>query len=237
MVVVTMEEVVTDIMKMVVVLKDVSSFRESKSDERKFYIFTATKTLHLRTDSISDRAAWLQALASAKCIFPLRSLNGDFSFTSPKDLSISTERLKKRLQEAGMNENLVKDCEQIMLSEFSEMHGQIKLLHEERTNLFDALRQLEEANLEAGAPGIHSSLGRGKYSAEKEKAVSLWSMIKDNVGKDLTRVCLPVYFNEPISSLQKCFEDLEYSYLLDRAYEHGKSNLAYGRRRVRDLAF
>lgn len=58
---------------------------------------------------------------------------------------------------------------------------------------------------------------------EKEKGVSLWSMIKDNVGKDLTRVCLPVYFNEPISSLQKCFEDLEYSYLLDRAYEHGKA--------------
>jgi len=58
---------------------------------------------------------------------------------------------------------------------------------------------------------------------EKEKAVSLWSMIKDNVGKDLTRVCLPVYFNEPISSLQKCCEDLEYSYLLDRAYEYGKA--------------
>ncbi|KAL6979728.1 Oxysterol-binding protein-related protein 2A [Sarracenia purpurea var. burkii] len=57
---------------------------------------------------------------------------------------------------------------------------------------------------------------------EKEKGVSLWSMIKDNVGKDLTRVCLPVFFNEPISSLQKCFEDLEYSNLLDRAYEHGK---------------
>lgn len=57
---------------------------------------------------------------------------------------------------------------------------------------------------------------------EKEKGVSLWSMIKDNVGKDLTRVCLPVYFNEPISSLQKCCEDMEYSYLLDRAYENGK---------------
>ena len=58
---------------------------------------------------------------------------------------------------------------------------------------------------------------------EKEKGVSLWSMIKDNVGKDLTRVCLPVYFNEPISSLQKCCEDMEYSYLLDRAYEYGKA--------------
>lgn len=123
--------------------QQVSSFRESKSDDRKFYIFTATKTLHLRTDSISDRAAWLQALASTKCIFPLRSLNGDFSFIPPKDLSISTERLKKRLHEEGMNETLVKECEQIMLSEFSEMHGQVKLLHEERSNLLDALRQLE----------------------------------------------------------------------------------------------
>ncbi|XP_033132915.1 oxysterol-binding protein-related protein 2A isoform X2 [Brassica rapa] len=278
------------VLDLILDFQKVSSFRESKSEDRKFYIFTATKTLHLRTDSISDRAAWLRALASTKCIFPLRSLNGDFSFTSPKDLFISTERLKKRFHEEGINDNLVKECEQIMLSEFSEMHEQVKLLHEERTNLFDALRQLETANLEAEASGnddngyqltkhAFSSLGRGKYSecsttassddkqefedvseedepsfhdtkeyfnepnvgsgsngytdikrrtklpdpAEKEKGVSLWSMIKDNVGKDLTRVCLPVYFNEPISSLQKCFEDLEYSYLLDRAYEHGKS--------------
>lgn len=57
---------------------------------------------------------------------------------------------------------------------------------------------------------------------EKEKGISLWSIIKDSVGKDLTRVCLPVYFNEPLSSLQKCFEDLEYSYLLDQAYQYGK---------------
>ncbi|XP_042385502.1 oxysterol-binding protein-related protein 1C-like [Zingiber officinale] len=57
---------------------------------------------------------------------------------------------------------------------------------------------------------------------EKEKSVSLWSIIKDNIGKDLTKVCLPVYFNEPLSSLQKCCEDFEYSYLVDRAYEFGK---------------
>lgn len=57
---------------------------------------------------------------------------------------------------------------------------------------------------------------------EKEKPVGLWSIIKDNIGKDLSGVCLPVYFNEPLSSLQKCFEDLEYSYLVDRAMEWGK---------------
>lgn len=64
---------------------------------------------------------------------------------------------------------------------------------------------------------------------EKEKAVGLWSIIKENIGKDLSGVCLPVYFNEPLSSLQKCFEDLEYSYLIDRAAEWGK--------RVKHLSF
>lgn len=57
---------------------------------------------------------------------------------------------------------------------------------------------------------------------EKEKPVGLWSIIKDNIGKDLSGVCLPVYFNEPLSSLQKCFEDLEYSYLVDQALVWGK---------------
>ena len=49
-----------------------------------------------------------------------------------------------------------------------------------------------------------------------EKQHSLWSIIKECIGKDLSRVCLPVYFNEPLSALQKTAEDLEYSELLDK---------------------
>ncbi|KAK3242775.1 hypothetical protein CYMTET_47549 [Cymbomonas tetramitiformis] len=52
---------------------------------------------------------------------------------------------------------------------------------------------------------------------EKENSMNLWSIIKEMVGKDLTKVCLPVYFNEPLSSLQKVAEELEYSHLLDLA--------------------
>lgn len=77
---------------------------------------------------------------------------------------------------------------------------------------------------------VHVNVQRRKKlpdPVEKEKRVSLWSMIKDNVGKDLTRVCLPVYFNEPISSLQKCCEDMEYSHLLDQAYEYGRQVRRY----------
>lgn len=51
--------------------------------------------------------------------------------------------------------------------------------------------------------------------AQQEKSVSLWSIIKECVGKDLTRICLPVYFNEPLSALQRIAEEMEYSELLD----------------------
>lgn len=34
-----------------------------------------------------------------------------------------------------------------------------------------------------------------------EQKVSLWGLIKSFIGKDLSRVCLPVYFNEPLSLL------------------------------------
>jgi len=47
--------------------------------------------------------------------------------------------------------------------------------------------------------------------------VSLWTVIKDFVGKDLSKIAVPVYFNEPLSFLQKFSEDLEYYQLLDQA--------------------
>ena len=124
------------------VSSQVSRFRESKSDDRRFYIFTATKTLHLRTESKKDRVTWIQALASSRSLFPLQIVNDNLPFV-PNDLSLSTQKLKKRLLEEGISDAVVKDCEQIILSEFSEMQGQLKVLLEERSCLIDTLRELE----------------------------------------------------------------------------------------------
>ncbi|KZT58462.1 hypothetical protein CALCODRAFT_482386 [Calocera cornea HHB12733] len=40
--------------------------------------------------------------------------------------------------------------------------------------------------------------------------VSLWAVLRKNVGKDLSTVSFPVTFNEPLSLLQKLAEDMEY---------------------------
>ncbi|PPS14704.1 hypothetical protein GOBAR_AA05873 [Gossypium barbadense] len=319
----------------------VSSIRESRSDDKRFSIFTGTKRLHLRAEARDDRVAWVEALQAVKDMFPRMS---NSELMAPMDnVAVSTEKLRQRLMQERVNELAIQDSEQIMKSEFSALQNHLVLLKQKQSLLIDTLRQLETEKvdlentvvdesqnklIDLGAssmirqdkssgkilgtgiyspfhqfevailgslslmrsfipflciikcrdrlpdrlehdiemvsmvfpPSNGSDLRRSSFSSddegtiaddsednidpyiksvgsnfpsikrrkklpdpvEREKSVSLWSMIKENIGKDLTKVCLPVYFNEPLSSLQKCFEDLEYSYLLDRAYEWGK---------------
>ncbi|KAK9758235.1 hypothetical protein RND81_01G216900 [Saponaria officinalis] len=301
----------------------VSSIRESRSDDKRFSIFTGTKRLHLRAETREDRAAWMDALQAVKDMFPRLS---NSELMAPVDnVTVSTEKLRQRLLEEGLSEAAIQDSEQIMRGEFATLQNQLVVLKQKHWMLIDTLRQLEtekvdlentvvdESQKQSKEQGASSRPKQDKSSEaspsdsdddndrgdaaeddtdedennffdtrdflsstsfrssgsdlrlssfssddsglhpaesdedidpaikavgssfplvkrrkrlpdpkEKEKGVSLWSMIKDNIGKDLTKVCLPVYFNEPISTLQKCFEELEYSYLLDRANEWGK---------------
>ncbi|KAJ3371761.1 hypothetical protein GGF31_002740 [Allomyces arbusculus] len=47
--------------------------------------------------------------------------------------------------------------------------------------------------------------------------VSIMSILRRNIGKDLSTVTMPISLNEPINLLQRLAEELEYSDLLDRA--------------------
>ena len=49
--------------------------------------------------------------------------------------------------------------------------------------------------------------------------ISIWGIIKDSIGKDISRITVPVFFNEPISLLQKCAQSMEYNSILDIAVE------------------
>ncbi|XP_048851763.1 oxysterol-binding protein 1 isoform X4 [Brienomyrus brachyistius] len=48
-------------------------------------------------------------------------------------------------------------------------------------------------------------------------SLNLWSIMKNCIGKELSKIPMPVNFNEPLSMLQRLSEDLEYSELLDKA--------------------
>ncbi|RWS13090.1 oxysterol-binding protein-related protein 3-like protein [Dinothrombium tinctorium] len=60
---------------------------------------------------------------------------------------------------------------------------------------------------------------RSKLPAPKPDLgdISLWSLLYKNIGKDLSKICMPVILNEPLNALQRLCEELEYSELLDKA--------------------
>nr|CAB3493542.1 unnamed protein product [Digitaria exilis] len=92
----------------------VSTVRESRSDDRRFSIFSGTKTLHLRAETREDRAAWLEALRATKDMFPRMSSS---EMVGPGDtaaaVAVSTERLRQRLQQEGVSEAAIADSERI----------------------------------------------------------------------------------------------------------------------------
>ncbi|GJM87589.1 hypothetical protein PR202_ga03556 [Eleusine coracana subsp. coracana] len=313
----------------------VSSIRASRSDDKRLYIFSGTKTLHLRCDTEEDRNAWIDALLAAKDRFP-RSLTAN-DLGPMADIMVSTEKLRVRLLQEGLNEMVVKEwktklvvfkwfigfsgvCDYDHVTSFisetekvelertvvhetkeRETHGyangrysEDKLLiimsmagsdscsmecadfysvlsggsasesdpdtasqvaevetDEDEATYFDTRDFLSAESLRSASCRRRELLANGSNGSEyagesvtytvksaqypvvrrrdklpepkeKEKPIGLWSIIKENIGKDLSGVCLPVYFNEPLSSLQKCFEDLEYSYLVDQALQWGK---------------
>ncbi|XP_019852777.1 PREDICTED: oxysterol-binding protein 1-like [Amphimedon queenslandica] len=61
---------------------------------------------------------------------------------------------------------------------------------------------------------------RKKLPFPRERStVGLWAFLKNLVGKDVTRISMPITFNEPISFLQRLCEDVEYIELCHKAAE------------------
>ncbi|OLL23867.1 Oxysterol-binding 1 [Neolecta irregularis DAH-3] len=52
---------------------------------------------------------------------------------------------------------------------------------------------------------------------------SLWAIMKSMIGKDLTKITVPVFLNEPTSLLQRVAEDMEYVELLNTASQAADS--------------
>uniref|UniRef100_A0A8C6K7J3 Oxysterol-binding protein n=1 Tax=Nothobranchius furzeri TaxID=105023 RepID=A0A8C6K7J3_NOTFU len=92
---------------------------------------------------------------------------------------------------------------------------------------FDAVEEAPEFITVPADPQFHKSLPsqdlvplkkrRTRIPDKPNYSLNLWSIMKNCIGKDLSKIPMPVNFNEPISMLQRLSEDLEYHELLDKA--------------------
>uniref|UniRef100_A0A8C9ST89 Oxysterol-binding protein n=1 Tax=Scleropages formosus TaxID=113540 RepID=A0A8C9ST89_SCLFO len=111
---------------------------------------------------------------------------------------------------------------------------------DDENEFFDAMEDVPEFITVPADPkrsgsnvsGISSEIGMDDQSPQEVELVrkrrtripdkpnyslNLWSIMKNCIGKELSKIPMPVNFNEPLSMLQRLSEDLEYHELLDKA--------------------
>lgn len=77
---------------------------------------------------------------------------------------------------------------------------------------FNQVKRVNTTVISRGFKTKREALPRLAKSREK---LNIFSILKDAVGKDLSKISMPITLNEPISFLQRLAEDIEYSELLD----------------------
>ncbi|XP_067405268.1 oxysterol-binding protein-related protein 6 isoform X4 [Emydura macquarii macquarii] len=116
------------------------------------------------------------------------------------------------LLSASSSENEASDDE----SYISDVSDNIS---EDNTSVADnVFRQILNGELTGGA----FRNGRRTYlpaPCPDTSNINLWNILRNNIGKDLSKVSMPVELNEPLNTLQHLCEELEYSELLDKAAE------------------
>ncbi|KAL4994442.1 Oxysterol-binding protein-domain-containing protein [Aspergillus recurvatus] len=95
---------------------------------------------------------------------------------------------------------------------------------EETTTDEDKLRAVRRSEIAPSFKGYEEPIRkRLKMDYDNRPKISLWGILKSMIGKDMTKMTLPVSFNEPTSLLQRVAEDLEYTDLLDIAADRTDS--------------
>ncbi|RZF34644.1 hypothetical protein LSTR_LSTR012726 [Laodelphax striatellus] len=82
-----------------------------------------------------------------------------------------------------------------------------------------SFRSALECNYHSSTHGVHTSRQCLPAPMFSRNDFSLWSVLKNSIGKELDKIVMPVVFNEPLSFLQRLVEHLEYSHLVRSASE------------------
>ncbi|KAK8061368.1 oxysterol-binding protein [Apiospora phragmitis] len=104
------------------------------------------------------------------------------------------------------------DVEPMPASEVSQLDSQHEVVVSGGLDISSSYKGYEN--------GIRTRL---KIDADNRPKISLWGILKSMIGKDMTKMTLPVTFNEPTSMLYRAAEDMEYAELLDLAAERTES--------------
>uniref|UniRef100_A0A915A802 PH domain-containing protein n=1 Tax=Parascaris univalens TaxID=6257 RepID=A0A915A802_PARUN len=167
---------------------------------------------------------------------------GDEKSSVPgRSSSTKEERGKEIIKQTGGSTTQVNDENELSTARdklISEKRVDDKEVQSSKLHAVRKARDVaEKVNQEPRGPAKHGDpmllsrsiemnrIRRTRIPDRKAAGFALWSILKNALGKELSRIPLPVDFNEPLSFIQRMSEVLEYSSLLDSAATIQSSSL------------
>ncbi|CCK72488.1 uncharacterized protein KNAG_0K01230 [Huiozyma naganishii CBS 8797] len=180
-------------------------------------------------NNMEGNGATLEEIAAAINVSDSEESQGDEFFDAEElsDEEYGNPDQKNDNDGAGTNEKV--DDEENPFEATAASENSAALIEEISSDSFVTTAQLEKfgALEKEGTFLGYEKEHRSKLdlTSDDRPKISLWGVLKSMVGQDLTKMTLPVSFNEPTSMLQRVTEDIEYSNLLSKASTFPDSTL------------
>ncbi|PAV62816.1 hypothetical protein WR25_04625 [Diploscapter pachys] len=156
-----------------------------------------------------ERAATISGTVVGKLPLSAYSDMEDDEFhDAPEELSIGGDKDSRAGTETSEEgESATTERASAMGSQRATANGSHELAAEQSGN---------EKSLAKATPGAPRKR-RSTIPDRPDLPINLWSIMKNCIGKELSKIPMPVNFSEPLSVLQRITEDLEYAHLLETA--------------------
>jgi len=216
--------------------KELSSLRDSIKDDPNNEI----KTKKHSEDSIfTNKTNPLQENIETNEVVENEKIKSDknFSFVSCQDIE---DRMNNRRVKVNHQEIIKKQLNDIKIgdpiNETDIFYDAQETLNQSRL-ILDNNIELElkktidtiKDDLTIYDDPIFDNVRKSLPAIRKSIKSNFWSILKDSIGKELSKISVPVYFNEPLSMLQRLCENFQYAYLLALAATDERSHMRLAR--------
>ncbi|KAJ1940856.1 Oxysterol-binding protein 3, partial [Kickxella alabastrina] len=183
-------------------------------------VFYDTNEVLELTESCEDNVGKPAEAAVENNINSSSSDDDDRSFTRGSDTSSRSSRLRKDLiRDPDFIEAMVRNSLQVSITENESDKKRAEAEAEVEEEASDANTDPQPtATIDSTRMQLVGYEPRTRLPVEKVPAtISLISILRKNVGKDLSSIAMPLVINEPINALQALCEELVYQRLLLQA--------------------
>lgn len=235
---------------------DVSQVIKHPRNSRRFYIDTGLTLMHLKADTVEEAAKWCEYLAVNKDSnsAPLQK-NEIVCVISEKIAEICSIHAQILAEADLLPINLIKTTPGVeravtLCGEMKEISLETLKIIESQEEIFKKSNELEsiqenlgfyeedsgvfvDAQSQVSDTNENNSLSIPyrkslPYLRDPNQKINIWKVIRDSIGLELSKIAVPVYFNEPLSFLQRFSEDLSYNSLITTASNTEDSCLRLG---------